>query len=579
MKRRGVLGWAGALLLAGPGTARAAADIPWSRHTPMRITVSDQNLVELLRAIALENGLPIVVSEHVKGRVAGSFQSPPDKLFKDLCASYGLTWFYDGQLLYVHSMTEMSARQVALSSERFPRMRGMLAELGLDDARFPIRWFPPENHLLAFGPPSFLNRVEELAEIVEFGPSRPNSPVVARVYRLKHAWADDLNIQQGARQVMLPGVASLLRKTMLDAQPAAMPAAFAQAADEADPDLAAAPLSQIRLPLINAFGRPQNNKGSQGQDRTPPTDNKTRAGKKRQVAEAAPRRPASIEADPRINAVLVRDTRDRMALYDSLIQEMDIPLKLVEIEASIIDVDSDDSERTGVAWRLFNNRFDAGTGPSGAVPGGDAGDNVNRGADGIAGQPLGSANAVLPSAPGFISSVVAGSASRYFAATLDLLVRKGNARVSSQPRILTLDNNEAVLDSQQSFYVRVAGREQANLYEVSAGLHLRVIPQLVNVDGVDKVKLLVNIEDGAVSRTQVDQVPVVARKSLSTQAVINSGDSLLLGGYVIEESLDDKQKVPMLGDIPLLGRLFQRSSKAARRAERMFLITPRLLRP
>ena len=571
------------LLAACLCTGSHAAEIPWQRSAPMRIAVTDQSLVELLRAIALENGVPIAVSEQVKGRVSGSFRATPDRLFKDLSASYGLAWFYDGQVLHVSSMSEMGTRQVGLPADRFARMRSLLAEMGMDDPRFPIRWFAPENHLLVYGPPSYLARVEELAEIVEYGPARPNSPMIARVFRLQHAWAGDVSIQQGGKDLSLPGVASLLRKAMVDgavapAAPAAAPARGSGPMLDFAADVPTPVLPRARAPLANVFG--QMASPSTG---GPPAAEKPRQGKAKPAgAMNSPGRqqPPAVEADPRINAVLVRDTRDRMAMYESLIQDLDVPVRLVEIEASIIDVDSDDSQRTGVAWRLFNDgKSSAGAGIAGTTPGTGIADNIDRGSGNLAPSSSGGVDALLPSPLGFATSIVTGGASRNFAATLDLLVRKGRARVASQPRILTLDNNEALLESQQSFYVRVAGRDQANLFQVSAGLQLRVTPQIVKIDGTEQVRLLVSIEDGALSRAQVDQVPVVARKALNTQALIKVGDSLLLGGYVVEETFDDNQKVPLLGDVPVLGHLFKRTATTTRRVERMFLITPRLPRP
>lgn len=577
---RAAAAFAVATFIAAPA---GAAEIPWHAAAPLRISVTDQNLVELLRAIALENRIPIVVSEQVKGRVSGSFKAPPDKLFRDLAASYGLTWFFDGQVLHVSSLSELGMRQVGLPAERFARMRTLLAELGLDEARFPIRWFAAENHLLVFGPPSYLARVEELAGIVEYGPVRPNSPLTTRVFRLQHAWARDVVVQQGARESTLPGVAALLRRTLVDSGSPA-PARPAVAASPENPaDVAALPALRPRPPLVNLFGQaPPSAPAPNVQAVLPAPADKPRdsARKAADAAEAATRaQTAAVEADPRTNAVVVRDTRDRMALYESLIKELDVPVRLVEIEASIIDVDSDDSQRTGVAWRLFSDGH-AGLGSAGAgtTPGNDVAGNIDRGSGALA--PAGGGVDALLSAPlGFATSIVLGSATRSFSATLDLLVRKGRARVSSQPRVLTLDNNEALLENQQSFYVRVAGRDQANLFQVSAGLQLRVTPQITREDGVEKVKLLVSIEDGVLSRAQVDQVPVVSRKAINTQAVINAGDSLLVGGYVVEESFDDNQKVPLLGDVPVLGHLFKRTATTTRRVERMFLITPRLASP
>jgi type III secretion protein C len=77
----------------------------------------------------------------------------------------------------------------------------------------------------------------------------------------------------------------------------------------------------------------------------------------------------------------------------------------------------------------------------------------------------------------------------------------------------------------------------------------------------------------------VDQIPVVSRQAISTQAVVGDGESLLIGGYVIEERRDGKTSVPGLSSLPIIGALFRQTSTEYRRVERMFLITPRSGRP
>jgi type III secretion protein C len=133
--------------------------------------------------------------------------------------------------------------------------------------------------------------------------------------------------------------------------------------------------------------------------------------------------------------------------------------------------------------------------------------------------------------------------------------------------------------------VRIAGREEVDLFNVSVGTSLRVTPHVFKDEGVAKIKLLVTIEDGqqkkrivggATVTETIDNIPVIERSAINTQALINAGESVLIGGLVREESSDDEYKVPLLGDLPVVGRLFKNNSKKSLRMERLFLITPRL---
>ena len=126
--------------------------------------------------------------------------------------------------------------------------------------------------------------------------------------------------------------------------------------------------------------------------------------------------------------------------------------------------------------------------------------------------------------------------------------------------------------------MRVAGRDEVDLFKVSAGTTLRVTPHVFQEGQDVRIKLLVQIEDGQIlPQEQVDAIPVVERSSLNTQALIVAGESLLIGGMVRERTTEGVTKVPLLGDIPLLGHLFKTNTDVAERVERLFLISPRLV--
>jgi type III secretion protein C len=253
-----------------------------------------------------------------------------------------------------------------------------------------------------------------------------------------------------------------------------------------------------------------------------------------------------IEADSRLNAVIVRDLAERLPRYEQLIAALDVEPQSLEIEATIIDVNTDKLRELGVDWRWNNAGNSAGFG--GALP--------VVGAGGVA-------------------SIVLGSANQ-FIARIRALQNEGAARVVSSPQVVTLSNVEAVFDNTSTFFVRVAGREEVDLFNVSAGTSLRVTPHVFRDQEQTRIKLLVNVEDGSLSGRQVDQIPIVERSSINTQALIVEGESLLIGGMTREVSTANVDKVPGLGDVPVLGNAFKNRTNSSARIERMFLITPRL---
>ena len=248
--------------------------------------------------------------------------------------------------------------------------------------------------------------------------------------------------------------------------------------------------------------------------------------------------------------MLVRDRADRLSRYEQLIADLDVEPQSIEIEATIIDIATDRLRELGVNWRASSSN-------------GRLGFQVGNGAQ-----------APLPTAGGVVSAVL-GSVGQ-FVARINALQAEGAAQVVSSPQVVTLSNVEAVFDNSSTFFVRVAGREQVDLFNQSVGTSLRVMPHVFRDHEGTRIRLAINVEDGSITGQQVDQIPVVQRSTLNTQALIVEGESLLIGGMTREAQSQSVDKVPGLGDIPVLGHAFKNRSNSHSRIERMFLITPRL---
>ncbi|MFN3592259.1 MAG: hypothetical protein ACK4TG_08735, partial [Thermaurantiacus sp.] len=158
------------------------------------------------------------------------------------------------------------------------------------------------------------------------------------------------------------------------------------------------------------------------------------------------------------------------------------------------------------------------------------------------------------------------------------LEEQGAARIVSRPQVMTLSNVEATFDRTRTFFVRVAGEREVDLFNVTVGTVLRVKPSVIPHGEEVRIQLIVQVEDGQVSRSEsVDGIPLIDRAGVSTRAIILDGESLLLGGQTVDSEFDAERRVPLLGQAPVIGALFRSRRRNRERIERLFLITPRLV--
>jgi type III secretion protein C len=165
-------------------------------------------------------------------------------------------------------------------------------------------------------------------------------------------------------------------------------------------------------------------------------------------------------------------------------------------------------------------------------------------------------------------------------ARIGALEGSGKARTVATPRVTTMDNVPSVMSTKESFYVRVPGAYASDLFEVSSGVSLSVLPFVVQESESVSVRLAINISDGSVDpSTQVDNIPTTQQSEISAEAIVRDGASLLIAGYAREEESSSHNGVPVLSRLPGLGALFQHRNSRGVRQERLFLVTPRIVQP
>jgi type III secretion protein C len=548
---------AGLLGVACPVLLMSAADAatPVWQGAPIHYTVNGAPLPDVLRDVLAVEGLSADIGREVKGPVNGRFDDTPGNVFIQLVEAYGLVWYFDGKAMHVSTASDVRSRVIPFAPMTREAVASLLRNLDLDDPRLPIKY--SATTVKVAGPSKFVDAVAEAIDKAQRQTTVEPSfdETVIRVFPLRYAQAQDVRYTVGAQEQVVLGIASLLRRLMSDTWQATAPRTTRARTDERASDRRArggAP----PLPSLLGLGLGSVSPDGNG-ERTPLPDSDTA-----QPAVTPARR--NIVADQRTNAVVISDLVSMMPNYERAIAMLDQPQELVEIDAVVIDVSSNAARSLGVRWGGANGRI--------------------NGAVGTASAPLsvGAAALTTPASAmtGLNLATLVGNSAQYLFAQIQALEETGKARVLSRPQVLTLNNTEAALTSRSSVYVRVAGNQAVDLFNIDTGLTLKVTPSIESSGEPRRnIRLNIQIEDGTFNTSMaVDGIPRVDNHSVVTQAIVRDGESLLIGGYQYDRSESTTSKVPVLGDVPYLGALFRDTRTTHERLERLILITPRLKR-
>ncbi|WP_172806821.1 type III secretion system outer membrane ring subunit SctC [Endozoicomonas arenosclerae] len=486
---------------------------------------SGEDLVEAIQNFAASYYVPVVIAEDVIGEVNGKIGPLTPVDFLDHMANiYGFIWYFDGHSLYIYSGSSAQQKIISLEYMTTKGFKKTLKKVGIWDGRFFWKEQSKDGLVYVSGPPRYIEMVNQTAELLDKKEGeRQKSKLTVRMFRLKYAWATDKSFNFRGQQIVVPGVATLLNSIISGGGVASVERK---------------PVETLKIQPAKGVVRQGVRKNQQAQQ------------PEQALNSGAKVEGAYISADPRLNSIIVHDLESKMAMYEGLIESLDKPSSQVEVSVSIIDVNTADIEALGVDWNNTRGtsseiKFDPGS------------------------------STYKDSFSSF--TTVLGMNIGSFNARLSLLEDEGRAKVVSKPSILTLDNLEAVFDNSSTFYVQVASQEDAELFPVTSGTVVQVTPRIVKEEIGRRIHMSVNIQDGGDSNDQNLTLPRVSNSSISTQAIVNENESLLIGGFYKESQDQKTTKVPVLGDIPVLGRLFRADSKQSTSQMRLFLITPRIL--
>lgn len=504
----------------------AAIPTEW-RNTAYAYETQYKPVREVLEDFAQTFGTQLQIEGLLEGVVNGKIRAnTPQSMLDRLGVEHRFQWYLYNNTLYISTLDQQESARLEVSSESIPDLKKALTDIGLLDSRFGWGELLDEGVVLVSGPKRYIEQIKQ------FSSQRrsPDEKQSVLTYPLKYANAADRIIDYRGEKLTIAGVASVLRG-LLEPRSSAVANATQPAGVASPSGLITPNVPRLNNPLLEQmFANPGNSDalstGASLGPRAPRTTNRIR-----------------VEADVRNNAILIYDLPERQTMYRELITQLDVARKLVEIDAIILDIERTKLQEFGIEWGFQNSRWRGGV-------------NV---------------------APGTTSQLSIGNPGRFYA-HIRALEAQGLATLVSNPSVLTLENQPAVIDFNRTRYL-TAGRDNPSILPVTVGTSFQVVPRVITSGGGHQIHLVVDIEDGNFddSRTEPNDLDV-RRGKVSTQAVMAEKRSLVVGGFHVTDNKDKKSKVPLLGDIPLLGKaLFSSTERQNSRRERLFILTPRVI--
>lgn len=301
-------------------------------------------------------------------------------------------------------------------------------------------------------------------------------------------------------------------------------------------------------------------------------------------------RQGSTVVDSKNNALVITETPEGMASTERLIRQLDVKPKQVVIEVKFIEVQHSRGFQFGIKWDYFE--FDPGRalGKNGAtVIGSEVKPTKNPfntpfHEDGITVTPPPSqgTGVNLPLA-GFGAFTLGRVTNNYFLnVSLAAAANKGKIKVLSDPKIATLNNVPASinLNSQIPYKTTTISGTGANLTQTTqpafapSGIQLTVTPT-INADGRITIDLNPSVSNSVL--VPPDNLPKTDTRAAKTILVVNDGETVVIGGLISDQQSIGVEKIPLLGDLPLLGWLFKRKIVVRNRTELLIFVTPKIM--
>lgn len=476
-----------------------------------------ESLRTFFEALSAALGKPIITSKSAgKRTVTGDFSlAAPGRTLERVTRQMGLIRYDDGQSVYIYEAAESKSAVISLNTITVARLESFLRRSGLEDKRFPLR-NDGARTLYVSGPPIYVDLVIQAAHYMDTQSADLQlGQQRIGVIQLRNTFVGDRQYEMRDEKVIVPGMAKVIAELLSDEQ---------RGVD-----------TRIQQPSRLTPGLPDI---ALEEFSSSPTGLDSPQAMARDIAAGNIR----IVAYPDTNSLLVKGLPEQVLFIENLVAALDEAKRHVELSLWIVDMQKDDLNQLGVNWQ-------------GSLK-------------------LG--NRMIASLNGGSVSTLNGTS---FIAAVSALENADRARVVSRPVVLTQENVPAIFDNNRTFYAPLIGERTVELQHVTYGTLVSVLPR---ISASAEIEMVLNIEDGSEienpRETTDDNTPIlptVGRTRISTVARVPPGKSLLVGGFTRDENSSQSKRIPVLGSIPYLGRLFSYRQTRLANTVRVFLIQPK----
>jgi len=570
----------GLTALCAPASAFAALTPAEANGERWTLNMRDVDIRDFIEQISSIGGQTFVVDPRVKGQVTVIAQTPLSlaevyQLFLSVMATHGFAVLPQGVQTAIVPNAEARAEagiggnletrvlqvQHASASELVALIRPLVAGYG------HLAAVPSANSLIVSDRPANIARIEEVLRQLDGGHQRDYS-----IYDLRHIWVRD------AAQVL----GDSLKRGQADA------GATQVIADHRANRLILLGPPQARarlLRLVQSLDTPSSRSSNTRVIRLRYGDAKNLAGTLGELAEnmvapdasgnARPRQ-VMIRADESLNALVILAEPDMLGALEDLVRQLDVPRAQVLVEAAIIEMSGDVSEALGVQWAI-----DGRNGGLGGVNFSNTGLSIGTLLGALSSDDPGRLASALP------NGAIVGVGNDNFGALITALSATGKSNLLSTPTLLTLDNQPAeILVGQnvpfQTGSYTTTGDGSSNPFTTiereDIGVSLKITPHIndgstLRLEIEQEISTLVNAPTGI----QVADV-ITNKRSIKSTILADDGQVIVLGGLIQDDVTQSMSKVPLLGDIPLLGRLFRSSRDNRVKRNLMVFLRPSVTR-
>ncbi len=294
----------------------------------------------------------------------------------------------------------------------------------------------------------------------------------------------------------------------------------------------------------------------------------------------------SMTIDERTNSLLIRELPENIEVIREIIESLDIPVKQVQIEARIVTINEGNMDELGIRWGFTSINGSNTVGGSiennlatiglyNGEGGDDGGDGDGVGIDDFLNVNLA---ATSPNATSFAFQVAKLGSDTLLDLELSALQQESKAEIISSPRLITTNKKPAYIEQGTEIpYLESSSSGATTVTFKKAVLSLKVTPQITPDNRLVLDLSVTQDRPGQVVKTGTGEAVAIDTQRIGTQVLVNNGETVVLGGIFQHSITNSVDKVPLLGDLPLLGALFRRSYENVGKSELLIFVTPKVV--